>query len=236
MSGAKYTFADVHTLSKKFGSFLRKKEFQVHDTLAIFTPNCPNYAPVLLGTLGIGGTVSTVNPQYTKRELVNQIIDSNSKVIVTASMLMETARGAAEETGVKLIIALDDESDQDGVISWADIVSDTGGDFKNFSSDLNMLECCACLPYSSGTTGKPKGVVLTHHNLVSNMIQMNERLENVERSILLGLLPFYHIYGLELILLSTLQAGQTIVTLPKFEPQMFLQCISDYKVNNHRYR
>ena len=203
------------------------------DKAVVFSPNCIDYGPAVLGTLGIGACVSTMNPQYTKREVVKQIEDSHSKVIFTVEPLLETAMEAAHQTGIKDIILLgSEESKKHGIINFSDIEKDSGKGFTNNSHKLDMKEQCAFLPYSSGTTGIPKGVFLTHHNIVSNLIQFGKYFDIVKREIMLGLLPFFHIYGLVTILLSGMEHMKTTVTLPKFEPQTFLKSIQDYKVNN----
>ena len=197
----------------------------------MYSPNCIDYAPALLGTLGIGGCVSTMNPLYTKREVVKQIEDSHAKIIFTIKPLLETAMEAAHVTGIKDIILLGTEgSKKHGVINLSDIEQDSGKDFANNSHKLNMKDHCAFLPYSSGTTGVPKGVMLTHHNIVSNLVQFGKFFDIVKREVALGLLPFFHIYGLTTILLSGLEHMKTTVTLPKFEPQTFLKSLQDYKV------
>lgn len=179
--------------------------------------------------------MSTANPQYTKRELVNQILDSNSKILVTTNDLLDIAKAAAAETGLERIITLEDGdgSEQNGITRWSEVVRDSGEAFVNNSDKLNPVDHCAILPYSSGTTGKPKGVMLTHHNIISNLIQSGNYVQEIPRNIVLGLLPFYHIYGMAIVLFGNLQYCKTIVIMPKFEPTTFLQAVQDYKVNNY---
>lgn len=172
-----------------------------------------------------------MNPQYTRREVVKQIEDSHSKVLVTVKPLLETALEAAQETGIKQVILLgEEESKQHGIINWCDVNNDAGDAFKNNSYQINVKENCAFLPYSSGTTGVPKGVMLTHHNVISNLVQFGKGFELIPREIVLGILPFFHIYGLVTIALSSLEHGKTVVTLPKFEPESFLKAIQESKV------
>ena len=221
----------MKSLSSKFGSVLAQCGIGIDDKLAIYAPNCIDYPPAVLGTLGIGGCVSTVNPLYTKRELVKQIEDSHSKVILTTKPLLETAMEAAHETGIKDIILLGSEnSAKHGVINFADVENDSGSAFVNNSHKINFKEDCAFLPYSSGTTGIPKGVMLTHYNVVSNLVQMDTYIKHVKRYVVLGLLPFFHIYAISLIMLGGMESMKTTVILPRFEPQSFLKAIQDYKV------
>ena len=221
----------MHGLSKRFGSVLTKCGLGFDDKVAIYAPNCIDYSPAVLGTLGIGGCVSTMNPLYTRREVVKQIEDSGSKVMVTIKPLLKTALEAAQETGVKHIILLgDSETKQHGIINWADVHNDLGDEFKNNSYKIDTKEHCAFLPYSSGTTGVPKGVMLTHHNIVSNLIQFGKFLDKIPREVILAILPFFHIYGLVTILLSGIEHLKTTVTVPRFEPEMFLKTIQNNEV------
>jgi len=232
ISGKQYSYSDIKSLSTKFGSVLAQCGIKLDDKAIMYSPNCIDYGPALLGTLGIGGCVSTMNPLYTKREVVKQIEDSHAKVIFTVKPLLETAMEAAHVTGIKDIILLGSEdSKKHGVINLSDIKQDSGKDFANSSPKLDMKDHCAFLPYSSGTTGVPKGVVLTHHNIVSNLVQFGKFFDIVKREVALGLLPFFHIYGLTTILLSGMEHMKTTVTLPKFEPQAFLKSVQDYKID-----
>ena len=86
------------------------------------------------------------------------------------------------------------------------------------------------LPYSSGTTGLPKGVMLTHHNLVANLVQAEAALEYSEGDVALAVLPFFHIYGMQVLMNGVLASGCTVVTLPRFDLVQALTLIQDHKV------
>ena len=219
---------------KRFGSYIGKQGFKQQDTLAIYLPNCIEYGAVMLGAVAGGGKVSTANPTYTKYELANQLKDSNSSLLVTNKLLLQNAIPAADMAGVDKIIIVDGSNeggttDQD-VVNWSAIEMDDESAFKAVS--LNPKDEIAVLPYSSGTTGLPKGVMLTHHNLISNLLQSKEAMiSKPDRTKSLGLLPFFHSYGLLVILLLNLFDGKTTVTLPKFEAATFLRCLQKHKVS-----
>ena len=234
-SGREYTFNEVDELTSKFSSSLRRHGFQRGDVLALVSPNIPEYVTVLFGTLAAGGTVCTCNPTYSIDELSYQFQNSGSKIVATVPEVLHTVRQAAEKANVEKVIVIDpsDTSSRkhsDDLLSYLAMVNDGG---SIFSPVQTAPDDVVVLPYSSGTTGLPKGVMLTNQSIASNICQLYHPeffdLAQEDTS-LLGVLPFFHIYGMVPILYSSLHFGSKIVTLSKFEPELFLSSIEKYRV------
>ena len=190
--------------------------------------NIPEYPIILLGVTAIGGIITVVNTMYNEEELSRQLRDCKAKFIVTTSSLSKNAKAAGAAVQVEKIYSL---GESEGCESVEDLFNDDGSSFPE-DIEINPMEDIAVLPYSSGTTGLPKGVMLTHYNLVSQICLSTKDFNQWDdNSTILTVLPFYHIFGLAIILGVGMSRGGKLVTIPKFDPETFLQFIQDYKVN-----
>lgn len=234
VSGREYSYNELNESICKFSSGLRRLDFNQGDVLGIVAPNCPEYSVLYLGTLATGGVVTTCNPTYTADELAYQFVNSDTKIIATVSAILPTIQEAAAKAKVSKIIVLDSTDPQDStgnLLSYNSLVTDSGSLFNPVQTAPDDV---MVLPYSSGTTGLSKGVMLTNLSVGSNVLQIIDKdlftlAEDDAR--LIGVLPFFHIYGMVVALLSSLYAGTRLVTLPKFEPELFLSTIEKYKIN-----
>jgi acyl-CoA synthetase (AMP-forming)/AMP-acid ligase II len=231
---ANVTFSELNERTCLFSSALRRLGFNKSDVVLIYSPNSVHYPTVFFGTLAVGGIVSTCNPAYTERELRHQLNDSQCKYIAVPPPQLETALKAIEGTQVTHVIVMDDNTDNFSndrrMVALGEMISDSGSLFEE--ADVNPKEDLAVLPYSSGTTGLPKGVMLTHYNIVANMCQLEHPQIQLysEDETLLGLLPYFHIYGMGVVLFSALRQGKRQVVLPKFEPHLFLHSLQEHRV------
>jgi acyl-CoA synthetase (AMP-forming)/AMP-acid ligase II len=198
--------------------------FEAGDALAIHLPNCPEYALAFHAAASAGGRATTVNPLYTAEELGRQLRASRAKLLLTAPPLLETALAAAEGTGVEEVFVLGDE-EAEGATPLSALVEGGSG----IEGKIDPANDLAALPYSSGTTGLPKGVMLTHRNLVANLIQAEEPLGVVEGDTMIGCLPFFHIYGMTVIMNMGLRNGATIVTMPRFDLGEYMELIERHR-------
>ena len=232
-TGREYSFAEIQEKTQKVSSALNRSGLQKGDIVSLVAPNCTEYPVMFLATLASGGVVSTCNPGYTDEELTFQFKNSDSKIVAAVPSVLPTVKKAAEKSGVEKIIVLDDtEQRGSNLISYRSLVEDTGSRFNPVSVDAK--NDIAVLPYSSGTTGLPKGVMLTHYNIIANLCQMQhpELFDfRQDGTCLLGLLPFFHIYGMVVTLLSSLYCGSKMVNLSKFDGDMFLSAIQKYRIN-----
>lgn len=236
VSGREYTFNEIDETTARFSSALNRMGFSKGSVLSLCSPNSPQYCTLFFGALASGGMVSTVNPSYTAEELAYQFKNSGTDIIATIPALLGTVQEAAKKASVDKIIVIGGEGESSGkgtnLLSYNQLVEDSGSQFNPAS--VNAKEEIAVLPYSSGTSGLPKGVMLTHCNVIANILQLDhpEFLHFHEPGTsVLGVLPFFHIYGMVVNLFLSLYAGSTLVTLPKFEPELFLDAISQHKTD-----
>jgi len=192
---------------------------------AILCPNVPAFAAVFHGLLRAGATVTTVNSLYTADELTLQLRDAEATWLFTVSALLPGAEQAAERAGISAdrLVVLDGAA---GHPSLKDLLA-AGAKAAGISFD--PATHVAVLPYSSGTTGRPKGVKLSHRNLVANVEQSRGLLNVANGDRLLALLPFFHIYGLTVLLNIALKERACLVTMSKFDLADFLRIIQDHK-------
>ena len=218
-----YTFGQLWEASRKLARFLqRQANVTKGETIAILSPNYPEYAVALHGALLTGAKVTTLNPLYREREVAHQLDDAEAVVVFAAKAFLSTveeAKGGLPK--LRQVYAIED--------IW-ELAAAEPPEPEPVSIDPERD--LAVLPYSSGTTGLPKGVMLSHYNLTSNMRQMIATGLTREDSVLLAFLPFYHIYGLMVLLNSTLATGSTCLVMPRFDPDQTLHLIEKYRVSD----
>ena len=212
-SGRELSYADLKESVRACAAGLAARGFGKGDVLAVYMPNVPEYAVAFHGAASAGGMCTTANPLYTARELKHQLEDSGAKLLLTVPALLDVAREAAEGTAVEEVLLE---------------LPTAGGEAPDVSIDPNTD--LAVLPYSSGTTGLPKGVMLTHRNLVANIGQTQGGMQLDPDDVLMGCLPFFHIYGMTVIMNLGLRTGTTIVTMPRFDLEQFLDLIEQHTV------
>ncbi|KAL0829361.1 hypothetical protein ABMA28_004139 [Loxostege sticticalis] len=235
-----YTYEQMYKLSRTFGANLRKKfNIKDGDTVALMSPNTPEYPVVSFGVLAAGGIVTTLNPIYTSYEVKRQIELSDVKLVVAYVDIVPVVKEALKLAKIDLkIIAIDvDRPLPEGTISYKELVEDKHIDFNILKEVNRKPDDVAFLPYSSGTTGLPKGTELTNKNFIANCEQQNTELrqyyptsETYQDSVL-AILPMFHSYGLSIIMLHKLSVGLRLVTLPKFQPDTFLNAMIQHRLN-----
>lgn len=221
-SGRTLTYAALLEQVRRLAGGLVADGFSRGDVLALMAPNLPEYAVVFHGVALAGGTVTTINPTYTAREVRHQLEDAGASVLVTIGMFLDTAREAARDTGVEQIVVLDEAEDVQSI-------SALFGDPLPEQRDVD-LDDVVVLPYSSGTTGQPKGVMLTHRNLTANIAQTVATADLTSDETFIAVLPFFHIYGMQVLMNAGLAVGATIVTMPRFDLEQFLALHEEHGV------
>jgi acyl-CoA synthetase (AMP-forming)/AMP-acid ligase II len=204
---------------------LARRGFKKGDVLGIVSPNCPEYGIAFHATATLGGIVTPINPLYTHAEIAHQLKDAHARFLVCTPMCLDKSRLAAADAGVEEVFVF---GEADGATPFAELMVDNG---RAAQVEINAREDLVALPYSSGTTGLPKGVMLTHYNLVANLCQMEGLCYFYETDTLICVLPLFHIYGLVVVLNMGLYTGATVVLMPRFDLESFLKAAQDYEVS-----
>ena len=223
-SGRQITFGQLPALVRRFATGLSRRGFGKGDVLAIFMPNMPEYGVAFLGTAWLGGVNTTANSLYSTDDLIHQFKDSGARFLLTIPDFLDRALPAAEAAGIGEIFVL---GNAENCTSYAELL-DNPGDAPQ--ADIDPAADMVAMPYSSGTTGLAKGVMLSHRNLIANFALSSEANPQQEGDKMFAVLPFFHIYGMALLLLLALYNGVTLLTAPRFDLEQFLQTVQDHKV------
>src|SRR5262245_27643093 len=223
-TGRTVTYAQLADSIRIAAHNLSQRGFKKGEVFGILSPNCSEYAIAFHAVATLGGIVTPINPLYTKHEIAHQIKDSGARFLVTVPGCAEKIGNAKEYLGLDELFVF---GSAPGATSFDSLLVDNG---RAEQAAIDPLEDLVALPYSSGTTGLPKGVMLTHHNLVANIRQMEGLCYFTENDTLICVLPLFHIYGLVVVLNMGLYSGATIVMMPRFELEAFLKAVQDYNV------
>ena len=204
---------------------LAQRGFKKGDVFGILSPNCPEYAIAFHAVATLGGIVTPINPLYTTHEIAHQLKDSGARFLATVPGCAEKAVEAVKTGMLEELFVFG--TPPPGATSFDSLLVDNG---RAEQTTINPREDLIALPYSSGTTGLPKGVMLTHHNLVANICQMEGLCYFYESDTLICVLPLFHIYGLVVVLNMGLYSGATVVLMPRFDLESFLKAVQDYEV------
>jgi acyl-CoA synthetase (AMP-forming)/AMP-acid ligase II len=224
LKGDTITHGQLAAYVDRVAAALHAKGLRKGDVVAVFCPNTPWYPVVFHGIAAAGCVMSPINSLYTPDEIAFQLRDSGAKLLITISLFMDRAAAAVEKSPVGEIVVLD------GMEGHAGLLDLLGSDAPSPQVDIDPATDLVTLPYSSGTTGLPKGVMLTHRNLVANVAQTRPLIALAEDERIIAVLPFFHIYGLTVLMNQGLAWGGTVVTLPRFDLEDFLRTIQDQKI------
>lgn len=252
--GKEMTFREVLSEAKKVAHYLQSIGLEKGDRVASMLPNTPQAVITYYGAMLAGGTVVQVNPLYTERELAYQMKDSGAKFIVCLDILLPRVAAIKEETNLKhtivtriadylpfpknIIYPFLQKREYNLVVKveatdhthvWRDIIANTTENYTEIQ--LNPSEDLALLQYTGGTTGKPKGVMLTHLNLVSNVQMATKWISKAKQDeeVVLGVLPFFHVYGMTTVMNLSVMYGAKMILLPKFDPEEVLKTIQKHR-------
>jgi acyl-CoA synthetase (AMP-forming)/AMP-acid ligase II len=224
LKGDTITHGQLAAYVDRVAANLHARGLRKGDVVAMFCPNTPWYPVVFHGIAKAGLVMSPINSLYTPDEIAFQLRDSGAKILITVSPFMDRAMAALEKQPVDDVIVMDGA---EGHASLLDLLSSQA---PTPQVDIDPANDLVTLPYSSGTTGLPKGVMLTHRNLVANVAQTKTLINLAEDERIMAVLPFFHIYGLTVLMNQGLAWGGAVVTLPRFDLEDFLRTMQDYKI------
>jgi acyl-CoA synthetase (AMP-forming)/AMP-acid ligase II len=224
VSGAETSYRQLLDQIARVAGSLADRGLGLGTVVALLCPNTPVFTSVFHGILRAGGTVTTVNSLYTAEEIENQLRVSGATWLITIGALLPGAQLAANAAGIGAdqLIVLDGAP---GHSSFSELLA-SSGPVPDLSFD--PATHIAVLPFSSGTTGQPKGVMLSHTNLVANVEQARALINVRREDRVLALLPFFHIYGMTVLLNLAFRQRARLVTMPRFDLTEFLRMIHDH--------
>jgi 4-coumarate--CoA ligase len=240
------TYSDLYVQSLSVASFLHQRHFGHGDIACLVLPNCYQWVPIFLGCSLQGGAVSGASVVFTDYELERQFIDSKSKIVFCSETSLDRVLKAAKNCPlINTIVIVESDPKHPikdypfGIHKFSDVLKTPpmrGVPAKDIDINRDIL----LLPYSSGTTGSPKGVMISHRNFGTMINIINAHLQDYVQEVFKGtykmyeetdilLLPFYHIYGFG-VLMNVLCCGKTAVLLTHFDPDVFFRSIEKFKV------
>ncbi|KAK8608266.1 hypothetical protein V6N13_023693 [Hibiscus sabdariffa] len=227
-TGEVYTYGEVELTARRVGSGLNKLGIREHEVIMLLLPNTSEFVLSFLGASFRGAIVTAANPFCTPAEIVKQVKASGAKLVITMAGYVDKVKEFALDNDVKIMCI---DSAPEGCLHFSEL---TQADERDLPAVEIDPEDVVALPYSSGTTGLPKGVMLTHKGLVTSVAQQvdgeNPNLYFHSEDVILCTLPMFHIYALNSIMLCGLRVGAAILIMQKFEIGMLLELIQKHKV------
>jgi len=248
--GRELTFKEVYEQSLKLANYLINIGLEKGGRVAIMLPNCPQAVISYYAVLMVGGIVVQTNPLYTERELEYQLNDSGAEILITLDLLYPKAAKMKAITPVKhlivtgikdylpfvkrLLYPLVQKKQQQVIVKirekddeklFSSIID--ANEAREIEISVDPIEDVALLQYTGGTTGFPKAAMLTHHNLISNTLMASYWMYRCERGkeSILGVLPFFHVYGMTAVMNLSIMEGHKMILLPRFDPETTLKTI-----------
>jgi acyl-CoA synthetase (AMP-forming)/AMP-acid ligase II len=223
ITGRTLSYRELGTQVLRVDHGLRRRGVRRGDVLAMCCPNSPDFAVAYYAALSAGAVVTTINPMATPADVARQLEDSHARWLVTTPELLEKSSLAVAVAGIEEVFVF---GAAEGATPFVALV-----DEEPPATRVDVRpDDVAVLPYSSGTTGLPKGVVLTHRGLVANLCGTRPVHEVTADDVIVAVLPLFHIYGMQVTMNLGLAAGATVVTMPRFDLESFLRIVEDRRV------
>jgi long-chain acyl-CoA synthetase len=223
--GTTFEFGRLQALVEKMAASLAASGVKKGDRVALMLPNCPQYVVSFFATVRLGAIVTQINPMYVEREIGHILNDSGAETIIVYADVYERVKAMLPDTNLKTVVVVEFGSEPEGLgvghRSFDDFLSTDADPAPEV--DIDPAQDVAALQYTGGTTGVSKGAMLTHRNLVANVQQtIDVFVQNPDQFTgrkCVGVLPFFHIYGLTCVMLFGIKLGVEQVLLPRFEVQ-----------------
>jgi long-chain acyl-CoA synthetase len=228
----KISYGELLDLTETFAAALCEAGVQKGDRVGLMLPNCPEYVLAFFGTMRIGATATQANPLYVGRELKHIFENSGTETVIVHSMLYEKAKAVKQNTPLKRIICVDEP---DGGLRDADVPFDVflqSATGRMPEVEIDPQEDLSSIQYTGGTTGISKGAMLTHANLLGGVKQTMDLLIEDPAAFpnngkVIAVAPFFHIFGMTMVLLFGLRMGWNLLTVPRFQPDVVMEMIRE---------
>ncbi|WP_423801529.1 long-chain-fatty-acid--CoA ligase [Neobacillus sp. SAB-20_R2A] len=233
--GKVYSFKETKWMVDRLASALHKEGFKKGDRAAIMLPNCPHYIFSLFAVFRLGGIVVQMNPMYVEREIEYVLEDSGAKYMIVLDSFYPRVKKVQPSTSLKRVVAVNLTGNR-GELGEGDYYFEAAlqDDVKLPEVEIDPHEDVAVLQYTGGTTGVPKGVMLTHYNLLANFNQVCDFIYNTCDDVpdsfkMITVLPMFHVYGLSSVALCGIREGANQIILPRFDLKEVMETIKREK-------
>ncbi|PSQ19891.1 long-chain-fatty-acid--CoA ligase, partial [Halobacteriales archaeon QS_9_67_17] len=213
------TYEQLWEQTGRFARALADAGVEPDDRVALYLPNRPQFVMAFFGTLRAGGIVVPMNPQYKSREISHLLADSGAETVVALSDLVPQVTEVQDDTDVHTVVSV--AGDADGATQFDAFLADETLPVQDRADDDVAVQ-----PYTSGTTGQPKGVLLTHHNLTFDARASAELHDGIRpNDRMLGVLPLFHIYGMTITMIATLFEGGSYWPMVQWDAEATLELV-----------
>ncbi|NHI94916.1 MAG: hypothetical protein EAX96_20675, partial [Candidatus Lokiarchaeota archaeon] len=239
-----YTFQELNDLTYRFAHGLLNLGVKKGDVIAIWLPNSPQFSIAYFAALSIGAIVTALSPLFVAREAVHQINDSGAKILIMIDRFFRQYKKMREEIKIEILILSNIEGDvpkqaeEDEIIHWNSLMDQNPVPKPLPEVQIDPKKDIAIIQYTGGTTGLPKGALLTHYNIVANIYQIKEIADYMKNEyikgplIALSVLPWYHIYGQTCEMALSPITGAKAFVFPTFDAEMVLKTLKEFKPNS----
>lgn len=224
--GKTFSYKELNKNIQKVAKALSKNGVGKGDRVAIMLPNCPQYPMSFYSILTCGAIVVQVNPMYKASELIHILNDSGAKVIIVMDQLLPLIEGVRAHTSIQEVFSVSVES----AYMPDELLMEDQNELQRV--EINPIEDVAVLQYTGGTTGTPKGAMLTHFNIVANTLQSEAtstvKVKKGEERVL-TISPLFHVYGMTSAMSVTFYIGGNLILVPKFDVELVIDIIEKTK-------
>ncbi len=221
------SYRQFYDLAKQFSGALTRHQIVAGDRVGLLLPNIPEFVIAYYGILMAGGVVVPINTMFRQNEIKYILKDCECKLVIFSEDLEEQMFGIVDQNEDQLTPVVFGTSEHHDFINWDSFLNQNDEDVKIYDSDPDQD---GVILYTSGTTGYPRGAVLSHSNLSSNALACVQAGSVTSQDVLLGILPFYHSFGQTVVMNTCIVCGALNLMLSKFEPNLVIETIQNHKV------
>ncbi|MFX0178117.1 MAG: long-chain fatty acid--CoA ligase [Candidatus Hodarchaeota archaeon] len=241
--GREFTFKELDNLTRRFAKALVNEGVKKGDVVALWLPNCPHFSICYFAILSIGASLTAISPLFIARELAYQIADSGAKYLIMIDRFFPQYKKVGDDLQLSKVILVNVEGrvpdipEDDKLIHFNTLMEKNPEPLTDYEVDINPKEDVAVIQYTGGTTGLPKGAMLTHYNIIANIFQMKQISDYMKKEyikgdfISLSVLPWYHIYGQSCELAQAPLLGAKGYVLATFDIPKILEIIEKHRPN-----